>query len=57
VEVAVLDADGDEHLIPAICWTWDRMEWVGDLITSGDWDEYSKTHGPSFYRAKSRDWK
>jgi gamma-glutamylcyclotransferase (GGCT)/AIG2-like uncharacterized protein YtfP len=57
VEVTVLDADGDSHTIPAFCWTWDRPQWLGRRITSGDWVAYSEEHEPSFFRAKSRNWK
>lgn len=48
-------ADGTE--VNALAWTWDRPQYLGERIESGDWVEWSATHEPSFYRAKSRNWK
>lgn len=44
--VTVTLADG--RSMQALAWTWSRMEWVGDLITSGDWCEWSDQNFPSW---------
>ncbi|ALY09621.1 hypothetical protein SALGADO_97 [Arthrobacter phage Salgado] len=57
IKVDVTDKRGEVHEIDAICWTWNRPQWLGARIPDGDWIAYAETHSPVFFRANSRNWK